>query len=382
MARKFETPIDLRMLELLNAKAHNLSADPSGLTTSDKGLMWFNTTSGRWKYWTGTVAENKATDSDLLQGQTSAYHLVRANATGTQLAATISDFDTAVRLSRLDQLLAPNVDLSLGTHKLTNVTDGVGNQDAATVGQMNAALAGLASGQVPKGAVRVAATTNISTVTAPAVVDGVTLVNGDIVLCAGQTTAANNGPRVFTAAGAALNRAANWDTSAEAILGSYWIVQEGTNADTFALLTNDTTITLGTTALTFIFRGAGAVYTAGNGIDITGTVVSGKVVPGGYLTNGGTGIDADITKLARVLKGAIPATTGGIFSVTGASVTINHAFNNWSTDCVVRAYSTPYTGYSAGELATVNDVASDANNIVLTLPAAPAANNWYVALRG
>jgi hypothetical protein len=33
--------------------------------------------------------------------------LARANHTGTQLAATVSDFDTQVRTSRLDQMAAP-----------------------------------------------------------------------------------------------------------------------------------------------------------------------------------------------------------------------------------------------------------------------------------
>ena len=34
-------------------------------------------------------------DADLLDGQSSAYYLARANHTGTQLASTISDFNTA-----------------------------------------------------------------------------------------------------------------------------------------------------------------------------------------------------------------------------------------------------------------------------------------------
>lgn len=58
--------------------------------------------------------------------------LARANHTGTQTASTVSDFDTQVRTSRLDQMAAPNADVSLASHKLTNVTDPGSAQDAAT----------------------------------------------------------------------------------------------------------------------------------------------------------------------------------------------------------------------------------------------------------
>ncbi len=56
----------------------------------------------------------------------------RANQTGTQTASTISDFDTAVRTSRLDQMAAPAADVSLNNNKLTNVTNPISAQDAAT----------------------------------------------------------------------------------------------------------------------------------------------------------------------------------------------------------------------------------------------------------
>ena len=47
-------------------------------------------------------------------------------------AADISDFDTQVRTSTLNQMTAPTADLSINSHKLTNVTDPASNQDAAT----------------------------------------------------------------------------------------------------------------------------------------------------------------------------------------------------------------------------------------------------------
>lgn len=180
----------------------------------------------------------------------------RANHTGTQLAATVSDFNTAVRVSTLNQMAAPTADLSINSHKLTNVTDGSANSDAATVGQLNAALAVLATGLVFKGAVRAATASNVSVTSAPATIDGVTPGTGNkVFLLTGQSTGAENGPWTWVSAGAAMTRPANWDTTGEAVPGSLWIVQEGTFDNQLAVLSNDT-FTLATTTGTFVFFNA------------------------------------------------------------------------------------------------------------------------------
>lgn len=58
--------------------------------------------------------------------------LARANHTGSQTASTISDFDTQVRLSRLDQMAVPTADIDLNTHKLIGVVNPTSAQHAAT----------------------------------------------------------------------------------------------------------------------------------------------------------------------------------------------------------------------------------------------------------
>jgi hypothetical protein len=43
---------------------------------------------------------------------------------------------------------------------------------------------------------------------------------------------------------------------------------------------------------------------------------------------------------------------------------------------VIRAGSSPVAGYTAGEIVDMTDATVDANNVKITLPAAPSANNW------
>ena len=56
----------------------------------------------------------------------------RANHTGTQLAATVSDFDTQVRTSRLDQMAAPTGSVSVNSQKVTSLATPTVDTDAAT----------------------------------------------------------------------------------------------------------------------------------------------------------------------------------------------------------------------------------------------------------
>lgn len=364
MARRFATDIDLLGFSLLNAMLNPVSSDPTGLGAGQAGRIWYNSVDGALRFWNGTTAINVKD---------------RASDTGTQLAATISDLATTVKAYRLDEFAAPNVDVSLASHKLTNVTDGSGAQDAATKGQLDAAIAALTSGQVLKGAVVVAVGTNVTLATPGATLDGITMSNPMTVLLTGQTTGSQNGPYVWTGASTPLVRATNWDTSGEAVLGSYWVVEQGTHADSYALLTNDATITLGTTTPTFSYIG-GTGLTAGNGINITGGVVSAVANTG--ITVTGSGIGTDFAVVGRKFVGSIPATTAGAFTVSGSTVTINHALSNAAPLFVIRASSVPASGYSAGQVVEMDHVAADANNLTLTLPAAPATNNWLVTVVG
>jgi hypothetical protein len=75
--------------------------------------------------------------SDIANGTITAAKMVsdpyaRANHTGTQTASTVSDFDTQVRTSRLDQMAAPTGSVSLNSQKVTSLATPTDNADAAT----------------------------------------------------------------------------------------------------------------------------------------------------------------------------------------------------------------------------------------------------------
>lgn len=183
----------------------------------------------------------------------------RANHTGTQLAATISDFDSAVRNTKLNLFAAPDGSVTLATYKIINLGDPTAPQDAATRKYVDDQVVGLVSGQTLKGTVRAVQAAAV-TLASPssASFDGGPPVVGDVYLLTGQVTGSQNGPYVYNGPATAMTRTTNWDSAGEAVVGSYWIVREGTQGDKFALLTNDT-FTLGTDTALFAFIGvAGA----------------------------------------------------------------------------------------------------------------------------
>jgi hypothetical protein len=86
--------------------------------------------------------------SDIANGTITAAKMVsdpyaRANHTGTQLAATVSDFDTQVRTSTLNQMAAPTTSLSVNSQKITSLATPTVNTDAATKAYVDTKVADL-----------------------------------------------------------------------------------------------------------------------------------------------------------------------------------------------------------------------------------------------
>jgi hypothetical protein len=64
----------------------------------------------------------------------------------TLTSAKISDFDTQVRTSRLDQMAAPTASVSLNTQKITNLADPSASTDAANKGYVDGKITDLVNG--------------------------------------------------------------------------------------------------------------------------------------------------------------------------------------------------------------------------------------------
>jgi hypothetical protein len=72
--------------------------------------------------------------------------LARANHTGTQLAATVSDFDTQVRTSKVTDLAAPTGSFSMNSQKITALATPTDSTDASTKGYVDTQITALVGG--------------------------------------------------------------------------------------------------------------------------------------------------------------------------------------------------------------------------------------------
>lgn len=276
MARKFLSALDLNKNELQNVALQNLASAPASPVA---GQIYFNTSdkthyvhSGTaWLKFTPSGALSNAdiaSDASIALSKLATDPLARANHTGTQGASTISDLASVVKAYRLDEFASPSSAVSMNSQKITGLADPTNAQDAATKAYVDAAQLGLDV----KPSVKVATTANITLSTAQTI-DGVSLSAGDRVLVKDQSTASENG--LYTVSSGSWVRTTDADTSAEVTPGLFVFVEQGTsNADSGWVLTTDGTITLGTTALTFVqFSGAGQVV-AGTGLTKSGNTVN------------------------------------------------------------------------------------------------------------
>jgi hypothetical protein len=106
---------------------------------------------------TGTVTSTMIADGTIVNADINASAaialsklatdpLARANHTGTQIASTISDFDTQVRTSRLDQMTAPTAAVSANSQKITNLATPTTSTDASTKAYVDAQITALVGG--------------------------------------------------------------------------------------------------------------------------------------------------------------------------------------------------------------------------------------------
>lgn len=251
-------------------------------------------------------------------------------------SSKITDFDTQVRVSRLDQLAAPAATIDFNAQRITGLADPQTAQDAATKAYVDVTRQGLAV----KDAVRAATTTNI-TLSGSQTVDGIVLVDGDRVLVKDQSLAAENG--LYVVVSGAWIRAQDADDTTELVGGDFVFVQEGTTqADSGWVCTTNGVVVLGTTALNFTqFSGAGSV-TAGTGLTKVGNVLNISLVP---IANGGTGATTSTGTGSVVLSTSPALVTPTLGAVTSADFSTGTF--TWPT------FNQSTTGTAAGLSATL-----------------------------
>lgn len=169
------------------------------------------------------------------------------------VAADISDFNTAVRTNRLDQMAVPTASVDANSQKIINLGAPVNPNDAARKADVDAAAAGLDF----KPSVKAVATSNVASLSGTATVDGVALAAGDRVLLTAQSSAVNNGLWVVSAS--SWTRPTDFTGSGTASGGALVFVEQGTSySDTSWVCTTNGPIVVGTDSNNWTQFGSGS----------------------------------------------------------------------------------------------------------------------------
>ena len=220
-------------------------------------------------------------------------------------SSQISDFATAAEALHLNSFATPTTDVNINSHKLINVATPTSPADAANKQYVDSTATGLTF----KAACRVASTgTNIN-ISAPGTsVDTVSLSAGDRVLLKDQSDPILNGIYIFTGASSTMTRSLDAANSSDFSSGMFVLVTSGTlNANVGFVLSTTGTITLGSTALSFVpFSSGASSVSAGNGIAVSGSIVSVNSANAGRIAVTSGGVDL------AVISGLAPGTYSSV----------------------------------------------------------------------
>jgi len=337
-----------RKTTLTRIKKYVYSALSGDATASDSGALTIASGSVENSMLAGSIANAKLTNSAVTVGSTSISLGASATAIAGVTELTVDNLNVngntiATTNTNGNLVLDPNgtgtIDVS--SARITSLATPTQTTDAATKAYVDAQLQGLDV----KNSVRVATTANGTLSSAFAnnsTVDGVTLATGDRILLKDQSTGSENGIYTVNSSGAP-TRATDFDADSEVTGGTFFFVEEGTvNADNGFVMTNDGTVTVGSTALVFTqFSGAGQV-TAGSALTKSGNTLNVAVddssievssdalrVKASGITNAMLAGSIDLT--AKV-TGALPVGNGGtgLSSIAKGSVLVANSANTLS----------------------------------------------------
>ncbi len=318
MSKLILTPYNFAGNQLQNAVIQNLASAPTtGLTN---GLIYWDTTLQQLLTYnaTATAWQNLATNSLLLQGQNGAYYLARANQSGTQLAATISNLSATVLGYTLDTFASPVAPLNMNGQRVSNVGTPTVSTDAATKSYVDSNIIGLSPKPTARAATTAALPANVyangtagvgATLTATAngvlVIDTYTPALNDVLLIKNEAAPANNGLYNITTLGSVsvpyvLTR--NADMNQSTTFGGALIAVENVgsvNANSLWMCNIPNSITVGTTAVTLTQLNSAVTISGSTSILISGNVASAIVAPSGGVVIGALGLSADRTQVAN-----------------------------------------------------------------------------------
>ena len=296
---------------------------------------------------------------------------VTGNASGTAATVTGAAQTAITSVGTLNGLaIAGSQTITMGSNRVTNVTDPTSAQDAATKAYVDAVKTGLDV----KDSVVAASTQNgtlSSAYTNGDTLDGVTLATNDRILLKDQSTGSENGIYTVNSSGAP-TRATDFDANAEVTSGAFTFVTEGTvNGDSGFVLTTNDDITVGTTAMTWAqFSGAGQI-TAGAGLAKSGNTLSVGVDD--------SSIEINSDALRVKASGVTNAMLAGSIDLT-AKVTGTLPIGNGGTGLTAAAKGTVIVANSANTLSALDGGGS--NDSILAYTASSDTIAWATTVDG
>jgi hypothetical protein len=263
-------------------KFQNVGAGTSGQVLTSNGASaptWTAASSGTvtsvsvvsTNGFAGTVAT--ATTTPAITIETTLTTPVLAGNGTALIAATTTGTGSTVVLNA-DPTFAT---INMNSTQINNLANGTASGDAVNLGQLQAAISGLTW----KGPVAAYAVGNVPlTGSTPLVIDGYTVLNGDMLLLAGQSTASQDGEYTAAITGGTYTLTANGQPTAA---GDAWLVLNGTVYADSAFVANSAVPTA-----TFTEFAGPTAYTFTAPLVLTGrtvTITQATTSTNGYLSS-------------------------------------------------------------------------------------------------